>query len=85
MSTHMETSSPAASSKADVPTGIAGVRLAAGDLVVCLANSIDRPFGKGVTGRISGFARLSSYHPREVWVDGVGWLWECDVARVVGA
>ena len=55
--------------------------LLAGDVVVCLANSIDKPSGKGAIGRISGFARLSVYHPREVMVEGVGWLWERDVAR----
>jgi len=52
-----------------------------GDIVVCLANCIDRPTGKGVSGRVAGFARISGYHPREVMVEGVGWVWEHDVER----
>lgn len=56
--------------------------LAHGDIVVCRENCIDRAMGKGLTGRVTGFARLSAYHPREVMVEGIGWLWDRDVQRV---
>lgn len=63
-----------------------------GDKVVCLSGSIDRREGKGEIGYVTGFARLSKHHPREVFVSPThpdskfrssatwgGWFWECDV------
>lgn len=61
-----------------------------GDKVRCLAGSIDRNRGAGEVGYVTGFARLSSYHPREVFVSSDpnvgapssawnGWFWESDV------
>ena len=53
------------------------------DHVTCLTDSIDKPFGKGLTGVVTGFARLSSYHSREVCVkfeDGrSAWFWVSSV------
>jgi hypothetical protein len=58
-----------------------------GNQVRTLAGSIDERRWQGHTGRIQGFARLSSYHPREAFVtgetDGVPWggyFWVCDLA-----
>lgn len=61
-----------------------------GSQVRCLAGNIDRGIGAGEVGYVAGFARLSSYHPREVFVsdnsDGLsprapwcGWFWESAV------
>ena len=54
-----------------------------GDKVTTFAGSIDRNQHKGAIGVVQGFARLSSYHPREVFVafdDGRGgWFWEHSV------
>lgn len=62
-----------------------------GSKVKCLAGNIDRGLGAGEVGYVTGFARFSSYHPREVWVsdnpDGLppraawcGWFWESAVS-----
>lgn len=64
-----------------------------GDKVRCLAGSIDRKSGAGEVGYVTGFARLSSYHGREVFVtskscEGAptapwnGWFWESDVQPI---
>lgn len=55
-----------------------------GDTVTCSEASIDTPgFGKGLVGKVTGFARLSSYHSREAMVrfgDGNSeWFWERDL------
>lgn len=59
------------------------VELKSGDKVRCLAGSIDKGVGKGAIGIVSGFARLSAYHPREVSVlfsdVKSGWFWLADV------
>jgi uncharacterized protein YwbE len=51
----------------------------AGSKVKTLAGDIDRNQHAGAVGVVAGFARLSSYHPREVRVsfpDGkAGWFW----------
>ncbi len=57
------------------------------DTVECLAGNIDRDQHKGAVGTVSGFARFSSYHAREVAVkdaDGksLGWFWTRDVKKV---
>ena len=55
------------------------------DTVRCRAGNIDRNLGRGEVGRVTGFARLSAYHPREVFVSSSppaawnGWFWELDV------
>lgn len=50
-----------------------------GDTVRCLYGDIDTKQGAGETGVITGFARFSSYHPREAMVrlnDGRSrWFW----------
>lgn len=57
-----------------------------GSKVICNANAIDKQTGKGSTGTVTGFARLSSYHPREVMVKlsetESRWFWERDVTPV---
>lgn len=63
-----------------------------GDKVVCVRGNIDRGAGAGEVGYVTGFARLSQYHPREVFVSPNhpesgerssatwgGWFWERDV------
>lgn len=54
-----------------------------GDRVTCFAGCIDRGIGNGETGTLTGFARLSAYHPREAMVrfdDGrSGWFWVRDL------
>jgi len=58
----------------------------AGNTVRCLANSIDKQVGKDAVGRVTGFARFSSYHPREAFVTfdekpaDSGWFWVRDLA-----
>lgn len=64
-----------------------------GDKVVCTNGNIASGAGKGEIGYVTGFARLSPYHPREVWVSHVpqydgtkqpswcGWFWERDVKQ----
>jgi len=58
-----------------------------GDKVRCVRGSIDARLGAGEVGYVTGFARLSSYHPREVYVSNVdgtpsapwcGWFWLSD-------
>lgn len=66
----------------DAMTDQATKPLCYGDLVLCRENSIDKPYGRGLTGRVTGFARLSAYHQREVMVDGIGWVWEQNAQRV---
>ncbi len=50
-----------------------------GDKVRLIENAIDAPVGDGETGVITGFARLSAYHPREAMVrlesGKSGWFW----------
>lgn len=60
------------------------------DTVKCNDTSIDNPsFGKGLIGKVTGFARFSSYHPREAMVrfeDGKSeWFWERDLAPIASA
>lgn len=56
-----------------------------GDMVRCLAGDIDKQRGAGTTGRVTGFARLSSYHAREAFVSFAdspqdsGWFWVRDL------
>lgn len=57
------------------------------DTVKCNAGSIDTTsYGDGLVGKVTGFARFSSYHSREVMVqfeDGRShWFWESDLAPV---
>lgn len=56
-----------------------------GTKVRCNAASIDRRIGKGEQGTVGGFARLSSYHPREAMVhfpDGRSdWFWVRDLTE----
>jgi len=62
-----------------------------GDKVICLADGIDKKRGKNEVGYVTGFARLSHYHPREVYVsntpegpptaDWCGWFWESSVRK----
>jgi hypothetical protein len=64
-----------------------------GDKVLCKRGSIDKNRGEGKAGYVTGFARFSSYHGREVYVsshpdnrwdqdDWCGWFWLCDVEKV---
>lgn len=56
-----------------------------GDKVKCLHGDIDRGAGKGCVGYVDGFARFSTYHPREVYVKGEGWsgwFWLSSVEKV---
>lgn len=57
-----------------------------GDKVRCITPSIDREIGESAVGVVDGFARLSSYHPREVMVrfsDGAAdWFWMRDLEIV---
>lgn len=50
-----------------------------GSRVLCTQGDIDKSQNEGRTGVVSGFARFSSYHPREALVrfdDGTsGWFW----------
>lgn len=54
-----------------------------GDMVRCLSHGIDRPVGKDAVGRVTGFARFSSYHSREAMVafenSESGWFWLRDL------
>ncbi len=59
-----------------------------GDKVKCKRGSIDRNIGEGEVGYVTGFARFSSYHGREVCVQSApshvdskwsGWFWLSDV------
>ena len=59
-----------------------------GDKVRCKRGSIDRDVGAGEIGYVTGFARFSSYHAREVMVQSApshvdskwsGWFWLSDV------
>lgn len=56
-----------------------------GDVVRCVHGSIDRNLGAGETGRVSGFARLSKYHAREIYITFApdhqhgAWFWEHDI------
>ena len=56
-----------------------------GDTVRCLAGDIDKKRGAGLTGRVTGFASLSSYHAREAFVafdskpEDSGWFWVRDL------
>jgi hypothetical protein len=55
-----------------------------GDTVKCLSGDIDRRRNEGAIGRVTGFARLSHYHPREVAVsdaagNALGWFWVSNV------
>lgn len=57
------------------------------DTVKCSADCIDTPsYGNGLVGKVTGFARFSSYHSREAMVqfeDGRShWFWERDLAPV---
>lgn len=66
--------------------------LKVGDRVHCIAGNIDKGRGVGAVGYITGFARFSSYHPREVFVSDrpegnsdqqwCGWFWESSVKRL---
>lgn len=57
-----------------------------GDRVKCLAGDIDRNAHAGAVGTITGFARLSSYHPREASVrfgDGsAAYFWLRDIEKI---
>lgn len=64
-----------------------------GDKVRCKRPSIDKQLGEGKVGYVTGFARFSSYHGREVYVsshpddrynqeDWCGWFWLIDVEKV---
>lgn len=58
-----------------------------GSRVRCLHGSIDKNLGAGMIGVAGGFARFSSYHPREVMVrfgqgephPADGWFWVSSV------
>lgn len=54
-----------------------------GTTVRCAARSIDLQIGEGEIGVVSGFARLSSYHPREAMVrfsnGRSDWFWVRDL------
>lgn len=59
-----------------------------GARVRCKRGSIDRNIGEGEIGYVTGFARFSSYHGREVAVQSApshvdskwfGWFWLSDV------
>lgn len=62
-----------------------------GDKVRCKRGNIDKNLGEGEVGYVTGFARFSSYHGREVFVSDMpdrpsyppkpwcGWFWLCDV------
>lgn len=60
--------------------------LSEGDQVKCLTGDIDRLRHIGEVGTISGFARFSSYHPREASVtfaDGsAAWFWLRDLEKI---
>lgn len=60
-----------------------------GDRVVCLRGDIDRQRHVNEIGVISGFARLSTYHPREASVrfeDGsAAYFWLRDLEKVEDA
>lgn len=63
---------------------LAAPKIEAGRKVKTLQGDIDRNRHSGATGVVQGFARLSSYHAREVYVqfsDGRGaWFWASAVA-----
>jgi len=54
-----------------------------GDEVCCNAASIDRKIGEGMSAMVTGFARFSSYHPREAMVrfenGDSDWFWLRDL------
>jgi hypothetical protein len=61
-----------------------------GDLVRCRAGGCDHNRGAGEVGYITGFARFSSYHPREAFVSDspgdaqarwCGWFWVSDLEK----
>lgn len=62
-----------------------------GDKVRCKRGSIDRDVGAGEVGYVTGFARFSKYHGREVRVQSApshidskwsGWFWLSDVEPI---
>lgn len=63
-----------------------------GSKVKCMTGNIDNGRGAGAIGYVHGFARLSKYHAREVYVsdtpegtpraDWCGWFWESSVEEV---
>jgi hypothetical protein len=62
-----------------------------GDKVRCKRGDIDRNVGAGEVGYVTGFARFSQYHGREVAVQShpchvdskwFGWFWISDVEPV---
>lgn len=57
-----------------------------GSKVKCVAGSIDQNLKKDTIGYVRGFARFSSYHPREAYVafeDGSAyWFWMSDLEMV---
>ncbi len=65
---------------------LAGKAIKAGDKVLCLGASIDKQIGLEKVGTVGGFARLSSYHPREAMVrfdDGIAdWFWCRDLQLI---
>ena len=64
------------------------VALQHGDKVRCLHGSIDRNVHAGDAGVVGGFARFSSYHPREASVtfpDGsTAWFWVSSLEKAGG-
>ena len=63
-------------------------KIVEGAKVRCKRGSIDRDVGAGEVGYVTGFARFSSYHGREVCVQSApshvdskwsGWFWLSDV------
>ncbi len=63
-----------------------------GDKVKCLTGNIDKNIGAGEIGFITGFARFSSYHAREVFISDkpegnstapwCGWFWLTAIEKV---
>lgn len=60
------------------------------DRVRCLHEGIDNGLGEDMIGRVTGFARYSSYHEREAFVKfgeghpANGWFWVADLERLEG-
>jgi hypothetical protein len=70
---------------------ISAEKIVEGAKVRCKRGSIDRDVGAGEVGYVTGFARFSSYHAREVCVQShpshinskwSGWFWLSDVEPV---